>query len=181
MARRAGVPSGEARWVIVRALEIVSVLEFRKSGIFSQCASIFLNLFWLYGKTVEWRHIYDSWRSRKNLSGINLSLFDGVTGDETYDAVANYEPNGCFSRHSSKCAFSETFVKMRVSRDIHRFRLVQQRLKQILPVRVLCQILCVRFCLSDSDLSVRFCVSDSNLRFLIAFNKFGCPGFGRDR
>ena len=41
MARRAGVPSGVARRVILRALEISSVLEFRKSGIFNQCDNIF--------------------------------------------------------------------------------------------------------------------------------------------
>ena len=36
-----GFPSGSARRVILRALEISSVLEFRKSGIFSQCDAIF--------------------------------------------------------------------------------------------------------------------------------------------
>ena len=36
-----GFPLGSARRVILRALEISSVLEFRKSGIFSQCDAIF--------------------------------------------------------------------------------------------------------------------------------------------
>ena len=48
-----GSPSGVARKVILRALEISSVLEFRKWGISSQCVSIFDNYFDRMGKRLN--------------------------------------------------------------------------------------------------------------------------------
>ena len=91
VARRAGVPSGEARRVILCDMKFdlnwkpqnrfTSVNVIHKSRIRLARISIL----------IERRRIYDIRRFRKNLFRLNLRSFDGAAGGESYDIYVKFE------------------------------------------------------------------------------------------
>jgi len=83
-----GSPSGVARRVILRESEIGLNLEAGKSIQNVQCDAQNLNQNQSDRAGIERAHTFDSRRFRKNLSRLNLSSFDRVTGGGEYDFVA---------------------------------------------------------------------------------------------
>ena len=106
MARRAGVPSGEARRVILRDLKFDS--NWKPKNRFTSVSVI--HKIWIrfdqISILIERRRIYDLRRFRKNLTRLNLSSSDGTTGEGLYDFVAQ---NGSHEAHEARI------------RDIHHF------------------------------------------------------------
>ena len=94
MARRAGVPFGEARRVILRDLKFG--LKWKPKNRFKNVSVMpFFDLILArISILMRRRRISDIRRIRENLSGINLRSFDGTTGGRTYDNVVKNELPG---------------------------------------------------------------------------------------
>ena len=92
MARRAGVPSGEARRVILRDLKIGS--NWKPKNRFKNVSVMpFFDLRLARISILIKRHrISDSRRFRENLSRLHLSAPDGTTGGQQHDFVAQNKP-----------------------------------------------------------------------------------------
>ena len=91
--------SGVARRVILRALEISSVLEFRKSAIYSQCDAIVNLILAQMQKPLNGgaSTIHDG--LGEYLPRLNLRWFDGATGGRTHDLAAQ---NGSHGAHGAE-------------------------------------------------------------------------------
>ncbi len=82
-----GSPSGEARRVILRVRETSSVLEFGKSGNFSECVSFFNHYFDRSEKRSNGTISTIQAGSGKEMFERILSSFDGATGGRIYNFV----------------------------------------------------------------------------------------------
>ena len=93
MARRAGVPSGEARRVILRDLKFDS--NWKPKNRFTSVSVIHKSWIRLarISILIERHRIYNLWRTWENLSRLNLRPFDGATGGRTSDFVAQNCPH----------------------------------------------------------------------------------------
>ena len=92
MARRAGVPFGVARGVILRDLKFG--LNWKPTNRLKNVSVI--HKIWIrlarIPILIERRHISDSRRLRKPLSELNLRFFDGAMSDACYDIFVKFSP-----------------------------------------------------------------------------------------